>query len=79
MSRVTVKPELLQSACERSRMDPFDLSARFPKLDAWLTAEALPTFKQLEDFAKATHTPFGYLLVYRASRYLRLLSSAATD
>ena len=29
----------------------------------WERGEALPTFKQLEDFAKATHVPFGYFFL----------------
>ncbi len=60
MTRVQVKPELLRWACRRSRIDELELSARFPKLDAWIRGELQPTFKQLEVFAHATHVPFGY-------------------
>jgi Zn-dependent peptidase ImmA (M78 family) len=63
MTRVQVKPELLRWACERSRIDELELSARFPKLGAWVSGEVQPTFKQLEVFAKATHVPFGYLFL----------------
>lgn len=63
MTRVQIKPELLRWACERSRVGEFELGARFPKLDAWISREAQPTFKQLEAFAKATHVPFGYLFL----------------
>ncbi len=62
-ARVSVKPTLLHWACERSRIDGMELAARFPKLDAWLSDEVQPTFKQLEDFARATHVPFGYLFL----------------
>ncbi len=48
---------------ERSGMDIFDLSHRFSKLPQWLTAEIAPTLKQLENFAKATHTPIGMLML----------------
>ena len=63
MTRVAVKPELLRWACERAGYQPGDLAARFRQLPAWERGEKRPTFKQLEAFAKATHTPFGYLFL----------------
>lgn len=35
------------------------LEERFPRLSEWESGVRQPTFKQLEDFAKATLTPFG--------------------
>lgn len=61
--RVEVKPELLRWACARARLDIDALLPRFPKLPQWLSGDAQPTFKQLERFAKATHTPIGYLFL----------------
>jgi len=61
--RVPVKPELLRWACERSKRDRTYLEKKFPKLPAWESGTAQPTLKQLEDFAKATYTPFGYLFL----------------
>jgi len=43
-----------------------ELSVRFPKLAAWERGEKQPTLKQLETFAKATHTPIGYLFLPEA-------------
>lgn len=63
LTRVPVKPEMLQWACERAGLDIAALADRFPKLPEWLREEVLPTLKQLEDFAKATHTPFGYFFL----------------
>src|SRR3954449_2193403 len=63
MTRVEIKPELLRWARERSGLDPAALAHRFPQLDAWEHREAMPTLKQLEAFAKATHTPVGYLFL----------------
>lgn len=63
MTRVPVKPEMLQWACERAGLDVDALTERFPKLPEWLSEDAEPTFKQLEDFAKATHTPFGFFFL----------------
>ncbi len=61
--RVEVKPELLRWARERSRIEPDALAERFPRLAAWEEGEALPTLKQLEDFARATHAPIGFLFL----------------
>ena len=63
MMRVSVNPELLRWACERSGFDPFSLEYRFPQFPAWERGEKQPTLKQLERFAKATHTPIGFLLL----------------
>lgn len=63
MSRVEVKPELLRWARERAGLSAEVLARRFPKLDAWERGEAWPTLKQLEDFAKATFTPVGFLFL----------------
>jgi Zn-dependent peptidase ImmA (M78 family) len=61
--RVDVKPGLLRWAAERSRIEPDVLAERFPKLQAWEMGEVQPTLKQLEDFARATHTPIGYFFL----------------
>lgn len=63
MARVRVEPELMRWARERANLAVTDLSKKFPKLEAWERGEVQPTFKQLEDFARATHAPFGYLFL----------------
>lgn len=63
VTRVQVKPELLLWACDRNGLGMDDYSGRFPHLAAWIKGEAQPTLKQLENFAKATHTPIGYLFL----------------
>ena len=63
MSRVTVKPEMLNWACERSGHSAEDMHKRFPKFDLWNRGEASPTLKQLESFAKATYTPIGFFFL----------------
>ena len=61
--RVAVEPKLLAWAVDRSGLGSEKLHARFPKLGAWLGGALLPTLKQAETFAKATHIPLGYLFL----------------
>ena len=63
--RVDVKPDFFLWACERSRRSIDELAERksFSKLPEWISGEARPTFKQLEKFAQATYTPFGYFFL----------------
>jgi Zn-dependent peptidase ImmA (M78 family) len=63
MTRVEVKPALLRWARHRARLGPAALAKRFPKLEAWEAGTAQPTLKQLEEFARATFTPVGYLFL----------------
>ncbi len=65
MIRVDVKPELFKWACERSGQ-AIDLLAKrqsFRKLPDWISGETRPTFNQLQNFARATYTPFGYFFL----------------
>lgn len=61
--RVDVKPRMLRWARERAGLDPEALSRRFPKLGDWELERSHPTLKQLEEFAKATHAPVGYMFL----------------
>jgi Zn-dependent peptidase ImmA (M78 family) len=54
---------VVQWARERAHLDIEALATRFPKLPQWERGEVLPTFRQLENFAKATHVPFGFLFL----------------
>ena len=60
-----VKPVVLEWALRRSGMDMSELSGKagFKRLPKWLDGSASPTLSQLERFSKATHAPFGYLLL----------------
>jgi Zn-dependent peptidase ImmA (M78 family) len=61
--RVEVSPELLVWARERSGLGLEALTGRFPRLAEWEQGDVLPTMKQLEGFAQATHTPVGFLFL----------------
>jgi len=60
---VTINPDLIRWAVERSGLPFEELTAKFPKLGEWQSGERMPTLKQLEDFAKKTMTPYGYLFL----------------
>lgn len=61
--RVEIKPKLLRWARERSGVDIDVLTHRFPKIAEWERGDGKPTLKQLEQFAKSTHTPIGFLFL----------------
>ncbi len=63
MQTISVKPELIRWAVDRSGLSAEDLEDKFPKLQQWQTGEKQPTVRQLEDLAKRTMTPFGFLLL----------------
>ena len=54
---------MLTWARERSQLALAYLDKRFPRLQQWERGDARPTFRQLESFAKATHTPIGFLFL----------------
>jgi Zn-dependent peptidase ImmA (M78 family) len=63
MVRVDIRGELLRWARDRAGLTLEDLSAKFPKLEQWETGEVRPTLKQVEDYARVTHAPVGYLFL----------------
>lgn len=65
MVRLAVKPDLLRWAADRGARTESDLASKFPKLAKWLNGDELPTLRQLEDFARATSTPLGFLFLQK--------------
>lgn len=63
---VDVVPELLQWAVTRAGWDQETALKHEPRLEAWLQRTKRPTLKQLQDFARATHTPLGMLFLPEA-------------
>lgn len=61
--RVDVSPSLLKWAVERAGWDEATTQKRAPKLNGWISGDQKPTLKQLEQFAHATHAPFGLLFL----------------
>lgn len=63
MTTVAASVPVLRWAAQRARLHDDDLAARFHKWSLWLSGDAQPTLKQLEDFARLTHTAFGYFFL----------------
>lgn len=61
--RVTIARSLWSWACDRSGQSVVDLGHRFPRLPQWMAGTAQPTYKQVQAFAAATHTPIGALFL----------------
>lgn len=49
-------------ARKRSGLERAELARRFP-IDAWEAKTRSPTLRQLEDYARATHTPIGFFFL----------------
>jgi transcriptional regulator with XRE-family HTH domain len=62
-TRVEVSPSLLRWARHRAGLSIDDLSRQFPKLLEWERGQQLPTLRQLESYARATHTAVGLLFL----------------
>ena len=63
MTTVPASVPVLRWAARRARLHDDVLTSRFGKWPLWLSGDAKPTLKQLEDFARLTHTPFGYFFL----------------
>lgn len=63
MTTVAASVPVLRWAAQRACLNDDDVAARFPKWPLWLSEDAQPTLKQLEDFARLTHTAFGYFFL----------------
>ena len=63
MIRVPVRPSLLRWAIERADVPEPVAAAWFPRFADWERGTIQPTLKQLEAFARRTHTPIGYLFL----------------
>lgn len=63
MTSVAASVPMLRWAAQRARLHDDDLAARFRKWPLWLSGEAQPTLRQLEDFARLTHTAIGYFFL----------------
>ena len=63
MTTVPASVPVLRWAARRARLPDAQLTQRFRKWPLWLSGEAQPTLRQLEAFARLTHTAIGYFFL----------------
>lgn len=63
MNTIAASIPVMRWAAQRARLTDAEVGARFQKWPQWLVGEAQPTMKQLEDFARLTHTAIGYFFL----------------
>ena len=61
--RLDVNREIFSWAVTRAGSTPKDVLSRYPKFQQWTTGEVSATVKQLKDFSKKFHFPFGYFFL----------------
>ncbi|WP_242203435.1 ImmA/IrrE family metallo-endopeptidase [Aestuariivivens insulae] len=62
-TKIKISPKTLIWATERSGLNIDSLHDVYPKAIDWIREESEPTVKQLENFAKKIHVPFGFLFL----------------
>ncbi len=63
MARVNINSDIITWAVARAGYEWDEFVTQFPKVKDWIEDERKPTLKQLEDFARKVHVPFGYLFL----------------
>lgn len=62
-TEVNINADILTWAITRAGFELQEFTAKMPKVSAWIEGTKKPTVKQLEDFSKKVHLPFGYLFL----------------
>jgi hypothetical protein len=65
MAGIPATVSVLRWAAERARLTDAELEERFRKWPLWLCGEAMPTLRQLEEFARVDGHPAAALVVLR--------------
>ena len=62
-TEINVNSNMIAWAISRAGYELQVFTEKFPNVQQWLEGERKPTVKQLEDFSKKVHLPFGYLFL----------------
>lgn len=62
-TEIDIKANILKWAIARAGYDFQEFTTKVPNVQKWINREKQPTVKQLEDFSKKVHLPFGYLFL----------------
>ena len=63
ISKVEIKPDVLNWAINESQLDNNILLDRYPQLSEWKSGVSKPTFKQIRDFCDYIKIPFGFIFL----------------
>jgi Zn-dependent peptidase ImmA (M78 family) len=62
-TELNINANMLTWAITRAGYELHEFTIKVPNIQKWLKGEKKPTVKQLEDFSKKVHLPFGYLFL----------------
>lgn len=62
-NRVAVKKDIYKWAIQESQRDFEEIEDKFPRIEDWISGEAEPTFRQLENLAKFLRVALGYMFL----------------
>lgn len=62
-TEININPAIFTWAIARAGYELHDFILKYPKVKEWISNTKKPTIKQLEDFSKKVHLPFGYLFL----------------
>lgn len=60
---LNINANILTWAIARAGFNFDEFKEKVPKIESWISGERNPTVKQLENFSKKVHLPFGYLFL----------------
>lgn len=60
---LNINSNILTWAIARAGFELHEFTAKTPRVQEWINGSKTPTVKQLEDFSKKVHLPFGYLFL----------------
>jgi Zn-dependent peptidase ImmA (M78 family) len=62
-AEININTNILTWAINRAGFEFNEFILNFPKVQGWIDNKKKPTIKQLEEFSKKVHLPFGYLFL----------------
>ncbi len=62
-NRLIINKDIYLWAIKESKIDFDKILLKFKNIEAWISEEAFPTFRQVEDLARFLNVPLGYMLL----------------
>ena len=62
-AEVNISANILTWAITRAGYELSEFTSKVPNIEEWINGTKKPTVKQLENFSKKVHLPFGYLFL----------------